>query len=234
MIKNAVDHKFLDKLSGARLFHELKLVFDDKNPVACLERMDAFTLLSAVHPCLSLRPAVLAFLRSLREVLDWYRLLFFEERTQPWHVYLMGLCRALNYQEINGVFRRLGIPQKQRTDLLALRTHIRAVYPLVETWQTTGGAVSELYKLLIDLPLEGVLFMMARTESDDMRKNLSRFITQWRYEKVDISGKELLALGLSSGPLLGRIPCAGGKAGRRRSFSVLAAHSGFESGSAMG
>jgi tRNA nucleotidyltransferase (CCA-adding enzyme) len=38
-----------------------------------------------------------------------------------------------------------------------------------------------------------------------MRKNLSRFITQWRFEKVDITGKELLAMGLSPGPLLGRI-----------------------------
>jgi tRNA nucleotidyltransferase (CCA-adding enzyme) len=65
--------------------------------------------------------------------------------------------------------------------------------------------VSELYNLLIDIPLDGVLFMMARTESDEMRKNLSRFITQWRYEKVDIGGKELLAMGLSPGPLLGRI-----------------------------
>jgi tRNA nucleotidyltransferase (CCA-adding enzyme) len=115
------------------------------------------------------------------------------------------LCRALNYQEISGVFRRLGIPQKQRAELLALRAHIRSASPQAEAWQARGGTVSELYRLLIDIPLEGVLFMMARTGSDEMRKNLSRFITQWRYEKVDISGKELLAMGLSSGPLLGHI-----------------------------
>jgi tRNA nucleotidyltransferase (CCA-adding enzyme) len=205
MIKSAVDHKFMENLSGSRLFHELKLVFDDRNPVACLARMEHFDLLAAVHPCLRLGSALLSLLASLREILDWYRLLFFEEQPHHWHVYLLGLCRLLSYQETSDVFDRLGIPQKQKEDLLALRKRIRMVYPLVEAWQARGGAVSELYNLLVDIPLDGVLFMMARTESEDMRKNLSHFITQWRYEKVDINGKELLAMGLSPGPLLGRI-----------------------------
>ena len=205
LIKNTVHHKFMDKVSGARLFRELKLVFDDKNPVAYLVRMEEFELLSAIHPCLKLRPAQLTLLHSLREVLDWYRLLFFTEQPQPWYVYLLGLCRTLNYQETSDVFDRLGIPRKQKEEGLALRERIRTSYPLAEAWQVKGGTVSALYNLLSGIALDGVLFMMARTKSEDMRKNLSHFITQWRYEKVDINGKELLAMGLSPGPLLGRI-----------------------------
>ncbi|MDR0466067.1 MAG: CBS domain-containing protein [Deltaproteobacteria bacterium] len=205
LIKSAVEHKFMDRVSGARLFHELKLMLEDKNPVICLERMDDFALLAAVHPSLGLRPAAHTFLRSMREVLDWYRLLFFEEQAQPWYVYLLGLCRALSRQEISRVLERLGFPLKQKEETLALRKQIRGASPLAEAWQAKGGVVSELYNLLIDIPLDGLLFMMARTESEDMRKNLSRFITQWRFEKVDISGRELLAMGLSPGPLLGRI-----------------------------
>jgi tRNA nucleotidyltransferase (CCA-adding enzyme) len=205
MIRSAVAHKFMEKVSGSRLFHELKLVFDDRNPVDCLVRMEDFDLLSAVHPCLKLHPPILSLLRALREVLDWYRLLFFEEQPQPWYVYLLGLCRTLSYQETGGVFDRLGVPQKQKEGLLALRERVRAAQPRAEAWQAGGGAVSELYNLLVDIPLDGVLFMMARTESEDMRRNLSHFITQWRYEKLDISGKELLGMGFSPGPLLGHI-----------------------------
>ena len=205
MIKSAVAHKFMDKLSGRRLFRELKLVFEDRNPAACLERMEEFDLLSAVHPSLRLFPARLALLRSLREVLDWHRLLFFAEQPQPWCVYLLGLCRTLSYQEAGDVFARLGMPQKQKEELLALRERTRATYPLVEAWQGRGGAVSELHTLLAGIPLDGVLFMMARTESEDMRKNFSHFITQWRYEKADISGRDLIDMGLAPGPALGRI-----------------------------
>jgi tRNA nucleotidyltransferase (CCA-adding enzyme) len=205
MIRSAMVHKFMDKVSGSRLFHELKLVFADKNPVDCLVRMEDFDLLAAVHPALKLHPPLLSLLRALREVLDWYRLLFFEEQPQPWCVYLMGLCRTLSYQETGSVFARLGVPRKQKEELLALRERVRAAYPRAEAWQAEGGPVSTLYHLLVDIPLDGVLFMMARTESEDMRKNLSHFITQWRYEKLDISGKELLGMGFSPGPLLGHI-----------------------------
>ncbi|MCL1986157.1 MAG: CBS domain-containing protein [Betaproteobacteria bacterium] len=205
MIKNAVGHKFMDKVSGSRLFHELKLVLDDKNPVACLARMKDFDLLPAIHDCLSLHPAILSLLSSLREVIDWYRLLFFEEQPQPWCIYLLGLCQPLSYQDTGNVFSRMGLPQKQKEELLALRERIRSSHPLAEAWQARGGAVSELYNLLVDIPLDGILFMMARAKSEEMRKNFSHFITQWRYEKVDISAQELLDMGLSPGPLLGRI-----------------------------
>jgi tRNA nucleotidyltransferase (CCA-adding enzyme) len=205
LIKNAVGLKLMDKVSGARLFHELKLIFEDGNPVACLERLENFDLLKAVHPHLVLSPAKTALLRSLRAVLDWYRLLFFEEKPQAWCIYLLGLCRNTEREDAAAVFERLGVPPRQREQILALRERIRAVYPGLKAWQAARRSVSELYDLLAGIPLDGVLFMMGRTNSAEMRKNLSHFITQWRYEKVDISGKDLLAMGLSPGPLFGRI-----------------------------
>jgi tRNA nucleotidyltransferase (CCA-adding enzyme) len=205
LIKNATGLKLMDKVSGSRLFHELKLIFEDGNPIACLERMESLDLLGAVHPHLVLSPVKRALLRSLREVLDWYRLLFFEEKPQFWYIYLLGLCRDLDREEAAAVFQRVGVPPNQREQSLALRERLRVVYPRVKAWQATRRPVSELYELLAGIPLDGLLFMMGRANSADVRKNLSHFITQWRYEKVDISGKDLLAMGLSPGPLFGRI-----------------------------
>lgn len=205
LIKSALGLRLIDKISGPRLFHELKMICEDKNPVACLERMESFDLLQAVHPLLDLRPSKIALLHSLRGVLDWYRLLFFAESPDPWYIYLLGLCRGLSYQDAASVFERLGLPHKQKEESLVLRERIRAAYPRVEYWQRQKRPVSELYDLLSGIPLNGLLFMMGRSESEDMRKNLSHFITQWRFEKVDISGRELIALGLSPGPLFGRI-----------------------------
>lgn len=205
LIKSAVGLKLMDKISGARIFHELKMICEDKNPVACMERMEHFDLLPAIHPALALHPAKTALLHSLRGVLDWYRLLFFEEKPQPWYVYLLGLCRNLSYQEVVPVFDRLGLPEAQKENCLAVRERIRTVHPQVEAWQRAGRPVSELYALLTGIPLDGLLFMMGRSDSEDTRKSLSHFITQWRYEKVDISGEDLLVLGLSPGPLFGRI-----------------------------
>lgn len=205
LVKNALNLKLMDRLSGARLFHELKLIFEENDPLACLTRLDALGILGAIHPQLSLNPAKLAILSSLKEMLDWYRILYFDDKPNPSFVYIFGLCRNLTYHEATAIFDRLGIPKKQKNDLLHLRERIRAIHPKVEAWQRDKGKVSALYYLLLNMPLDGLLYMMGRTTSDEVRKNISRYITQWRREKVDITGDDLCSMGLSPGPIFGKI-----------------------------
>ncbi|MEG2172177.1 MAG: CBS domain-containing protein [Desulfovibrionaceae bacterium] len=205
LIKNALSLKLMDRLSGARLFHELKLIFEENDPLICLNRLDALGILEAIHPQLSLNPAKLAILTSLKEMLDWYRILYFDDKPNPVFVYIFGLCRNLTYYEASAIFDRLGIPKKQKNDFLHLRERIRAIHPKIEAWQRDKGKVSTLYALLHNMPLDGLLYMMGRTTSEDVRKNISRYITQWRSEKVDITGDDLCSMGLKPGPLFGKI-----------------------------
>lgn len=205
LVKNALNLKLMDKLSGGRLFHELKLIFDEADPVACLSRLNDIGLLPAIHPKLSLNPAKVELLRTLTDMLDWYRLLYFENKPQRWFVYLLGLCRTLNYQETSAVFERLGLPQAQRAEALQLRERIRNTLPRLEAWQKSGGKVSELCRILENMPLDGLLFMMGRTTLDVARMSISRYITVWSREKLDITGHDLMAMGLEPGPLFGQI-----------------------------
>lgn len=228
LIKNALHLKLMDRLSGARLFHELKLIFEENDPLSCLQRLDVLGILGAIHPQLTLNPAKLAILTSLKEMLDWYRFLYFDDKPNPWFVYLFGLCRNLTYHEATAIFDRLGIPKTQKSDMLQLRERIRAVHPMVEAWQRETGPVSKLYYLLRNMPLDGLLYMMGRTASDDVRKSLSRYITQWRQEKVDINGDDLRSMGLKPGPIFGKImrqvltAKLDGTAGSRDSQRILA------------
>ena len=205
LIKNTLNLKLMDKLSGARLFHELKLIFEEADPVACLVRLDALGLLPAIHPLLGLNPPKVELLRALKDMLDWYRLLYFDAKPQHWYVYLLGLCRNLNYQEASAVFGRLGLPQVLKGDAMQLRERIRNTLPKVEQWQSRQGKVSELFHMLQGMPLDGLLFIMARSGVDEVRKNISRYITVWSREKLDISGNDLLSMGLAPGPLFGQI-----------------------------
>lgn len=205
LIKNALSLKLMDKLSGARLFHELKLIFEEADPVACLLRLNELGLLPAIHPKLALNPTKVELLRTLKDMLDWYRLLYFEDKPQRWFVYLLGLCRTLNYQETSAIFERLGLPQAHKPEALHLRERIRNTLPKVEAWQNGGGKVSQLCRILENMPLDGLLFMMGRTSIDQARMSISRYITVWSREKVDISGHDLMAMGLAPGPLFGQI-----------------------------
>lgn len=205
LIKNALNLKLMDKLSGARLFHELKLVFEETDPVVCLERLDNLGILQAIHPQLALYPLKTDLLRSLKDILDWHRLLYFDDDPQPWFVYLLGLCRNLTYQEAAGVFTRLGIPQAQKSEALNLRERTRDILPKLEAWQARGGRTSELCAMLRTIPLEGLLYLMGHAAQEETRRKLSRYITTWRREKVDVTGADLMSMGLSPGPLFGKI-----------------------------
>ncbi len=206
LIKNTLTLKLMDKLSGARMFHEMRLVFDEPNPVAILQRLDKLGLLPAIHPQLSLNPQKIILLQSLKDILDWYRLLYYEQNPQPWVIYVLGLCHKLNYKDCSTVLQRLGVPNVQQQEFLQLRERVRAARTRITDWhKNKNKRTSDLCIILQSIPIDMLLFIMARSASEKLRKALSRYITTWQHEKIDIDGKDLLAINLPPGPIYGHI-----------------------------
>ena len=53
------------------------------------------------------------------------------------------------------------------------------------------------------MSLEGLLYLMARSRKEPIRKALSLYLTRLKGLSVDISGEDLLALGIPPGPAIG-------------------------------
>lgn len=209
LIKNALSLNLMDRLSGPRLFNEYQHICDEVDPPACFFRLDELGILRAISPHLALTPNKRALLCRLREMLTWYRLLYFDEPAQAWLLYFLGFNLNLNYAETSAHFHRLGLPEAKKADILRQREQMRAVRGKLENWQRQDDAgqsrVSALCGLLRSISLECLLYIMASTVNSGLQKNLSRYITQWRREKADISGADLRRLGIAPGPLYGRI-----------------------------
>ena len=84
LIKNALSLNLVEKLSGARILHELNLIFREDEPETCLRRLNELGVLAAIHPSLVLNADKNELLDSLREVIDWYRLLYFSPPCTSW------------------------------------------------------------------------------------------------------------------------------------------------------
>ncbi len=206
LIKNTLTLKLMDKLLGARIFHEMRLIFAEPDPVAILQRLDKLGLLPAIYSQLTLNPQKVDLLHSVRDILDWYRLLYYEQTPQPWVVYVLALCRKLPYKECANVVQRLGIPKAQQHDFLQLRERTRMAHNRIRDWhKNKNKRTSELCIILESMPIEMLLFIMARTASEKLRKALSHYITTWQHEKIEIDGKDLLAIDLPPGPIYGHI-----------------------------
>ncbi len=213
LIKNALSLKLMDKLLGARLYHELRNIFDETNPILVLQRLNSLHILKAIHPKLELSPNKVKFFTSLKNMLDWYNLLYFTDRPKIWVLYVLGFCHRLNYKQSAEILRRFGIAKVQQDEILLLRESIRSLRPQIKSWLSGTKKISVLCTLLANASIDALLFMMARSPADDLRKVLSRYITTWRHEKIDISGKDLLSeefsqlskYRLAPGPMLGQI-----------------------------
>ncbi len=202
LIKNALNIKLMDKLSGARIYHETLQIFDEHDPIGILKRLNKLELLSAIHPQLALNPQKIELLYHVKDILDWYKLLYFKKKPQQWMVYVLALCRKLNYKECINVLGRLGLSKIQQQDFIQMRERARSSKNNIANWyKNKHKKTSELCKILEPMPIEMLLFIMARTASENMRKALSRYITTWQHEKIYISGEDLLELGLKPGPI---------------------------------
>ncbi len=201
LIKNAVRLNFFHRLSGARVFHELKLILEDKNPLPSLRKMQQYKLLAAVHPLLNLDVQKEALLIETDKVLNWYGLLYIDPQPETWLVYFLALCSGFDDEQFELIAKRLNFTRKMGKDIATLRHMIRATATKLFNWEYWKEPVSKLFFILEPLPLEGLLYLMARNPKESIQKHISFYLTKLRNKKIEISGKDLRALGVSPGPL---------------------------------
>ena len=59
---------------------------------------------------------------------------------------------------------------------------------------------SDIYKIFKDLPIEAILFWMAKTRQEFVKKAASTYLSKLRGAKPQLGGHDLIALGIQPGP----------------------------------
>ncbi|MBI4804688.1 MAG: CBS domain-containing protein [Desulfovibrio sp.] len=200
LIRNAITNQFVHKLSGSRVFHEIRHIFEDDTPLACIRRMDDFGLLAAIHPLLALDDRKKEVLAEADRVISWYRLLYVKPQPEIWRIYFLGLCAGMADDEVQSVTKRMGFSKHHEEMFLHLRHCIRDTAQSIYEWEYRKGLYSELYSMLKDLPLEGILYLMARHPKETVQRSISLYLTTLRNQQIEVSGDDLLAMGIPPGP----------------------------------
>jgi tRNA nucleotidyltransferase (CCA-adding enzyme) len=200
LIKNAVRLNIFQKLSGARIRHELRLLAEDSAPVDALVRMRDLGLLQEINPLLHFPPTKEALLEEIERVIDWYRLLFREEAPDIWIVYFLGLVSGFDAHQVHALTARLQFPPKRVELIESIRRQLRFVAMQLAQWAKNGGSAADLYEILSPLPLEGLLYSMAKQRKQDQKKAISHYLTHLQDVGIAVSGRDIAALGLPPGP----------------------------------
>jgi tRNA nucleotidyltransferase (CCA-adding enzyme) len=197
LMRNAVKINALSGVSGHRLFLELMLILKEEDPVKAIRRMAEFKLLDFIHPRISLDKDMEQLLEEIRKVISWYNLLFLEETIETWKIYFYGLTSRLTLSELHQAAGRMNMRGDAGARLIDQRENLEAL--LGKLFRFNNDNYS-LYTILRPYDTEPLLYLMAKANSEKVRKLISTHLTKLKPMKVELAGKDLINMGFEPGP----------------------------------
>ncbi|HKJ71475.1 MAG TPA: CBS domain-containing protein [Gammaproteobacteria bacterium] len=219
LVRNAVELDLPARLSGHRLFRELRYLLSVavpgaprpgegeggvNSPAAGVDRLCQLGMLRFFHPDLAGDAARAAVARAAagEEVLDWYRLLYREEVPAAWQVLTLLLLWALDPEELEATLAGFDLRGRDAEGLARDRERAGAFARDVRQEDAAADDIA-LFEHLEALSLEGLLACMAASEDHKVRAGISHYLQHLRGIRAALDGSDLQALGVPQGPAVG-------------------------------
>jgi len=203
LIENAVKMNFFKRLSGRRVFSELRQILEEENPTPAIIRLNVYNLLSVLHPSITMDNDLISLFNSVKKVLSWHDLLFLEESYMKWAVYFLALIRSCNKKMTNEICMHFELAPGYRRIFCNKRFEADRCLFWLERHLPVKNSV--LYNKLSGFKTELLLYMMAATKKKTAKRSLSNYFTRLRYVHTLISGKDLKNMKIEPGPVFREI-----------------------------
>lgn len=211
----------LKRVSGDRVRHELELIFREDEPERALRRLEELGGLQHIHPGLRCDRWLQAKYRVLREGVKSEaaraEILGLSLGTKPqeevWNIETWGmepqdnvylhlalLAYRLDSEELDKLIVRLKVSRDDAEDMRLL-ANLKEVLPQLGR----ARRPSAIYRLLRPYPSRVLAVAWIATDRRRLQRRLLRYQSEWRLAETELSGNDLKALGLSPGPLFGRL-----------------------------
>jgi tRNA nucleotidyltransferase (CCA-adding enzyme) len=205
LLREAAATGLIDRLSGPRLCNEWFLLFAERDPSRAMDRLSRLKLFRFLHPQLQYRLRTRRLVRALPKAQAWWKRRFPTGRLDRSVLYLMALLEGMNESIVEGVITRLMLSNEQAKRVRSSGRNPARILPVL------GGAdslcPSELYHLLIGLPDEALVLLVATPATGKRtsriirtQRRVVRFMTQLRGRKTALRGDDLLQMGMEPGP----------------------------------
>lgn len=192
----------LNRLSGARIRHEIVLILAEPKAPAMLARLWELGILQAIHPALPWDDAIENRLHQLDELeFDpvWALPDRFGSLSRKQILGLMVWLGDLPVTTLTSIVSRLRCKSEINDLLVATSTVIQHLPDLVDA--TPSKVVRQFEKY----PRTALYAAFLITADEDMRALLHKFVAQWDAVTPTITGEDLRAMGLRPSPAFGQI-----------------------------
>ncbi len=207
LIKTALDKNILDNISGKRIVAELYLMFNEKKPWACLERLDGLGIMRSIYERLSFRKENKTV---FKKIFAYFNNMHKESKIRSVCrdidinlFYMADLFYGLDDFELHETVDRLNMGQK-------IEKTLKAIYCDIKKINSLKLNIDGIYDKLNKIDVKSVLFYFfqdfGRTESDlNFRKIIVRYLNKIIFIKPYLNGNDIKSMGICEGPLCGKI-----------------------------
>jgi tRNA nucleotidyltransferase (CCA-adding enzyme) len=193
-LQQATQQGRIAAVSGDRLRHELERTLEEKEPILPLKRAFELGVLAGIHPALQdssglIRLAASGFSDENRG-----------KSIGPL-VYLAALVYSLSPVDAEGVIHRLNMPgswARVVRDTIELRRQEPELAAL-------SLSASQIYRVVDGLSEVAVMAVSRITESPVAARRLTQYLNELRLVSPQLNGRDLIAMGIPTGPLVGQL-----------------------------
>ena len=180
---------YVPALSGERVRHEFELIFREPRASAMLARLDELGALGAVHSALSWGEAQARRAETIA--------------TLPLEAWQLSPPFDINSIHWTLLLAK-GTPSQARAALqrLSVNRQVAEDVPAALELRLSSAQPSQVVALLDSLSIEAVV--AAYVLRPENRAMLNEYLSRWRFVAADMTGDDLVAMGLKPGPDFGR------------------------------
>ena len=190
------------KHNDPRFLSELQIILSEDNPLPAIQRLEELDLFRFLWPDLNQNIKVdrrfMHILTQAYRALSWYRFLYLSDPCAAWIVYLLAIMARTHSGELRSFCKRFLISAKMEENLVNQKVTAEKIANLMSRRRVLQS--SEIFRLLNNLEIEGLLYLMAIARKNDIKKAVSHYVTTLSKIRTDINGQQLKQMGYRPGP----------------------------------
>jgi tRNA nucleotidyltransferase (CCA-adding enzyme) len=202
---------YVQRVSGDRLRHEIDLILQEAEPEKALRRLHDLGVLTAIYPALTFDEWLASAFMAAR----WQ----FAQQTSPPAPFSVSsegesdnmrltadlpavywIVLTCRMTDIEALAQRLQLSQAMTKQMLQGHTVYQALSDLDQPLKP-----SEVADRLDNLSDNVLIAVWAVASTVTAREQITQYARVWRHMHPTITGKDLLALGLRPGPIIGKL-----------------------------
>ena len=200
LIKNAVKLNFLARIRGKRIWTELALILREDAPEQVLKRLHELDLLRFISETIIFNKDKEKLFGQMHAVFKWHEFLYQEKPVDRVHFFILAILDNMKPDDVIEFCKKMEMSERFRRRAIENAGHIREAMARIAMGVSTMKK-SDVYRALDILSMEAMLFIMARTRSEDIKKAISSYITHHDAYRPFMTGNDLKKLGVPEGPL---------------------------------